>query len=97
MTRNNRTLRIGSAIGAGALVVGMLTVGAAVADSGSTDGVAVKVKKPMKSREGRVAGDLKKPMKSREGRVAGDLKKPMKSREGRVAVDLKKPMKSREG
>jgi hypothetical protein len=100
MTRNNpsqraRALRIASAVGAGALVVGMITVGAAVADSGSSD-VRKSVTAPggKKSREATPVLDSKGPKKSREATPVRDGA-PKKSREASPVLDGA-PKKSRE-
>ena len=78
-----RTLRIAGAVSAGALVFGMVTVGAAVAaDTGSSD-VRQSVTAPgaKKSREARPVADAKNPKKSREAPPVHDAKGPKKSRE----------------
>ena len=114
MTRNNpsqraRALRIASAVGAGALVVGMITVGAAVADSGSSDirksvtapgakksreATPVRDGAPKKSREASPVRDGA-PKKSREASPVLDGA-PRKSREATPVLDGMTPKKSRE-
>ena len=92
----SRALRIAGAVGAGVMVLGMVTVGAAVADSGHRDRKAVAASpKPYKSREAAPLA-LKDPRKSREAAPAVTLKDPRKSREAAPALTLKDPRKSRE-
>lgn len=92
-----RTLKIASAIGAGALALGMITVGAAVAAENSTDvRKSVVDKGPKKSREARPVHDAKGPKKSREAAPVADAKGPKKSREATPVTDAKGPKKSRE-
>ena len=82
-TPRARTLRIAGAVGAGALVLGMITVGAAVAaDTGSSD-VRKSVTAPggKKSREATPVRDGSGPKKSREARPVADAAGPKKSRE----------------
>jgi hypothetical protein len=98
VTQRARTLRIVGAIGAGTLVLGMITVGAAVAaDTGSSD-VRKSVTAPggKKSREATPVVDGKSPKKSREARPVADGKNPRKSREATPVADAKNPRKSRE-
>ncbi|MGI8900397.1 MAG: hypothetical protein ACR2HA_05640 [Nocardioides sp.] len=70
MTRNLKTasraraLRLSAAVGAGALVLGMITVGAAVAADSGTDSASGYLAPPKKSREAVPA--LAPPRKSRE-------------------------------
>jgi hypothetical protein len=112
VTQRARTLRIAGAAGAGALVLGMITVGAAVAaDTGSSDvrksvtapggkksreATPVLDGKVKKSREARPVADAKGPKKSREARPVTDAKNPRKSREATPVADAKNPRKSRE-
>jgi hypothetical protein len=109
VTQRARTLRIVGAVGAGALVLGMVTVGAAVAaDTGSSDvrksvtapggkksreATPVLDGKVKKSREARPVADGN-PKKSREARPVADAN-PRKSREARPVADAN-PRKSRE-
>ncbi|CAN5277519.1 hypothetical protein BH18ACT9_BH18ACT9_18790 [soil metagenome] len=75
--QSSRKLRLGSAVGAGALALGMMTVGASVvADSGS-DQAASHLGNPKKSKEAVVAAPS--PKKSKEAVVA--LAPPKKSKE----------------
>jgi hypothetical protein len=97
-SRRVRALKISSAIGAGAMVLGMITVGAAVAADSSTDvrTSVVDGKGPKKSREATPVVDGKGPKKSREATPVVDGKGPKKSREATPVVDGKGPKKSRE-
>jgi hypothetical protein len=80
-----RALKISSAIGAGAMVLGMITVGAAVAADSSTDlRTSVADAGGKKSREARPVADAGG-KKSREAVLDG--KGPKKSREARPVAD----------
>jgi hypothetical protein len=93
-SRRVRALKISSAIGAGAMVLGMITVGAAVAADSSTDvRTSVVDRGGKKSREARPVADAGG-KKSREAVLDG--KGPKKSREATPVVDGKGPKKSRE-
>jgi hypothetical protein len=78
------------------MVLGMVTVGAAVADSGSGDRVAVSAPGGKKSREIAPVSTLREPRKSREIRVAVSGPGGKKSREVAPVSTLREPRKSRE-
>jgi hypothetical protein len=81
-----RALKIASAAGAGAMVIGMITVGAAVAADSSTDRRSSYVDGgAKKSREARPVADASG-KKSREARPVADAS-GKKSREARPVAD----------
>ena len=85
-SKRARTLKIASAIGAGALVLGMVTVGAAVAaDSGTDVRKSVTAPGGKKSREARPVLD---------GRVARSRARPVRSSTARCARSPARPVRS---
>ena len=84
----SRALRIAGAVGAGAMVLGMVTVGAAVADSGSGDRSSVTAPGGHKSREARpMFKDGPGDKKSREAAPVLDAYTPKKSREAAPSAE----------
>lgn len=103
-SRRVRTLKIASAIGAGAMVLGMITVGAAVAADSSTDvrksvvdggGKKSREARPVADAGGKKSREAVGPKKSREARPVADAG-GKKSREARPVADAAGPKKSRE-
>ena len=90
----SRALRIAGAVGAGAMVLGMVSVGAAVADSGSGDHKVSSAH----HKSSRLAQDGPKGYKSREAKPRRlDGPKAYRSREaGPRTVDGPKAYRSRE-
>src|SRR3954451_19991905 len=94
--QRTRGLRIAGAVGAGAMVLGMVTVGAAVAaDSGSSRG-SVSVAPPKKSREAAPVLNGPGAKKSREAAPVLNGPGAKKSREAAPVLNGPGAKKSRE-